>query len=554
MQRSDPPRPAGADPAAANSDPHEPAAESPSPEPADDALAEADTEATDRTHFEALERETTEPVRRYFEPRSVTDITPADLGHAVDYAVPVEGVAMPSSDAELPQTDPAPPEPWPDPLPATSESEGEQHAAEPMFGELPVPADEEERAPESVADPAALEPSPASEAEVAPPAHGEPEPPSQQPAHAFEPSPFAVPPPRAASPPSFEPSHIEPAHFEPWPQPETDAPAYYEPQTPEPVAPSPDAERHAPVADAQGRDNPDREGREPEPQREPQPEHSPEPLPVTLQHDVAAAWSRTPTPRHEPTFARAEPSWQPDAMSGASPLGATERDYRDLFRRGVRVAALVFCGWLIGVMLLIVAYRFINPPFSMLMAQQFLTGTAIHKQWMPIERISPNLTRAVIVAEDGRFCEHWGVDLIEAANAIRRASDGYPRGASTITMQVAKNLFLVNTKSYLRKMVEIPLTFAIELAWPKWRILEVYLNVVEWGPGIFGAEAASRSHFGRSAAGLTARQAAQLAVSLPNPIVRDAGSPGPRTAHRASVIQARAARTRQASACVDGAR
>jgi monofunctional biosynthetic peptidoglycan transglycosylase len=206
------------------------------------------------------------------------------------------------------------------------------------------------------------------------------------------------------------------------------------------------------------------------------------------------------------------------------------------------------------VLLLIAAFRFINPPFSMLMALQFMTGTPIHKQWVPIERISPNLTRAVIVAEDGRFCQHWGVDFIEAANAIRRASDGYPRGASTITMQVAKNLFLVPAKSYLRKIVEIPLTFAIELAWPKWRILEVYLNIVEWGPGIFGAEAASQAHFGRPAASLTSRQAAQLAVSLPNPIKRDAGSPGPRTAHRASVIQARAARTREASACVDGGR
>ena len=95
--------------------------------------------------------------------------------------------------------------------------------------------------------------------------------------------------------------------------------------------------------------------------------------------------------------------------------------------------------------------------------------------------------------------------------------DGYPRGASTITMQVAKNLFLLPAKSYLRKMVEIPLTFAIELAWPKWRILEVYLNIVEWGPGIFGAEAASQAHFGRSAMGLSSRQAAQLAVTLPNP-------------------------------------
>ena len=122
MQRSDPPRPAGADPAAANSDPHKPAAESPSPEPADDAFAEADSEATERTHVEALERETTQPVRRYFEPRSVIDITPADVGHAVDYALPVEGVAMPSSDAEPPQAEAAPLEPWPDPLP-TPESE-----------------------------------------------------------------------------------------------------------------------------------------------------------------------------------------------------------------------------------------------------------------------------------------------------------------------------------------------------------------------------------------------------------------------------------------------
>ena len=193
----------------------------------------------------------------------------------------------------------------------------------------------------------------------------------------------------------------------------------------------------------------------------------------------------------------------------------------------MRVAVLVFCGWFIAVLLLIAAFRFVNPPFSMLMALQWLTGTPIDKQWVPIERISPNLTRAVIVAEDGRFCQHWGVDFIEAANAIRRASDGYPRGASTITMQVAKNLFLLPAKSYLRKIVEIPLTFAIELAWPKWRILEVYLNIVEWGPGIFGAEAASQAHFGRPAAGLSARQAAQLAVSLPNPIIRDAGSPGP---------------------------
>ena len=121
-------------------------------------------------------------------------------------------------------------------------------------------------------------------------------------------------------------------------------------------------------------------------------------------------------------------------------------------------------------------------------------------------------------------------------------------------LQVAKNLFLVPTKSYVRKMVEIPLTFAIELAWPKRRILEIYLNIVEWGPGIFGAEAASQAHFGRPAIGLSPRQAAQLAVTLPNPIVRDAGDPGPRTARRASTIQARAAGTRGATSCIEGRR
>jgi monofunctional biosynthetic peptidoglycan transglycosylase len=262
--------------------------------------------------------------------------------------------------------------------------------------------------------------------------------------------------------------------------------------------------------------------------------------------------STTSPQRREPSFYRDVPK---QAAAAATAVPAPEsRDWRDLVRRAANVAFLIFVGWFVAVLLLIAVYRFVNPPFSMLMVQQALTGTSIDKQWVPIERISPNLSRAVIVAEDGRFCEHWGIDFVEMAHAVRRASDGYPRGASTITMQVAKNLFLVPTKSYLRKIVEVPLTFAIELAWPKWRILEIYLNIVEWGPGVFGAEAASRAHFGRPAASLSARQAAQLAVVLPNPIVRDAGSPGPRTSRRASTIQARAAGNRAASSCVDGRR
>src|SRR6185436_4995918 len=123
------------------------------------------------------------------------------------------------------------------------------------------------------------------------------------------------------------------------------------------------------------------------------------------------------------------------------------------------------------------------------------------------------LQRAVIASEDGRFCQHHGVDWDEIEEAIERARDGIPRGGSTISMQVVKNLFLWPSKSYVRKALEFPLTFAIEMAWSKPRILEIYLNIAEWGPGVFGAEAAARYHFGKSAATLTPSQAALLAVS-----------------------------------------
>jgi monofunctional biosynthetic peptidoglycan transglycosylase len=259
-------------------------------------------------------------------------------------------------------------------------------------------------------------------------------------------------------------------------------------------------------------------------------------------------------------------AWAPPAASPvAEPAAASaQRDLRPLLAswdrarvksvavRAGKVAAIVFCGWFIVVLFLILVYRFVNPPFSSLMAMQWLTGTSIERQWVPIEDISPNLVRAVIASEDGRFCRHWGIDFGEIAAAVRRTSQGVPRGASTITMQVAKNLFLWPAKSYVRKVIEVPLTYAIELAWPKRRIMEVYLNIAEWGPGVFGAEAAAREHFGRSAARLSARQAAQLAVALPNPFQRDAGDPGPWTSRRASVIQARAARSPEAASCVLG--
>lgn len=206
---------------------------------------------------------------------------------------------------------------------------------------------------------------------------------------------------------------------------------------------------------------------------------------------------------------------------------------------GLKIAGYAAAGWLAMIILLIFVYRFVNPPMSSLMLQQTLAGESLTQTWTPIEDISPQVVRAVLLSEDGRFCQHYGVDFDAMQDAIERAGDGSPRGASTISMQVTKNLFLWPSKSYIRKAIEIPLTWAIELVWPKRRIMEIYLNIAEWGPGIFGVEAASHFHFQKSASRLNEREAAQLAVALPNPYIRDAGDPGPKTRRLASDIQAR---------------
>jgi monofunctional biosynthetic peptidoglycan transglycosylase len=225
-----------------------------------------------------------------------------------------------------------------------------------------------------------------------------------------------------------------------------------------------------------------------------------------------------------------------------------------LLAKGARYAAYGAAGYLALVVFLIFAYRIVNPPGSTLMLFRFLGGTSIERTWMPLERISPNLVRAVIVSEDGRFCDHWGIDFEAIQEAIRRSGDGTPRGASTISMQVTKNLFLWPSKSYLRKVIELPLTLLIELVWPKWRILEIYLNVAEWGPGVFGAEAAAQHHFRRPASRLGEREAALLAASLPNPVRRDAGDPGPGTSRKARVVHARMHVSGPVAACVTGRR
>jgi len=189
------------------------------------------------------------------------------------------------------------------------------------------------------------------------------------------------------------------------------------------------------------------------------------------------------------------------------------------------LALLVFVGVQLWFFAHILYWKFQNPEQTAFMQHELERLRAkdskanLHQQWLSYERISNNLKRAVIAAEDARFIEHEGVDW----EAIQRAYEenmrrGRPvKGGSTISQQLAKNLFLSSERSYLRKGEEFVITEMLEFAWDKRRILEVYLNVAEWGDGIFGAEAAARHYYGVSAAQLDADQAARMAAFLPNP-------------------------------------
>ena len=210
--------------------------------------------------------------------------------------------------------------------------------------------------------------------------------------------------------------------------------------------------------------------------------------------------------------------------------------------------------FVLGSTLAVLAVRWINPPVTPLMVTQLFHGmlegrwVGIHRSWMPLGRMSPALLRSVIAAEDAHFFSHWGVDLeaLRRARAwnLRHERDGRVRGASTITMQCARNVYLWQARTYVRKGLEIWFAALMETLWSKRRILEVYLNVIEWGPGIYGAEAAAERHFGVGADRLNARQAALLAAALPDPLDRNPGAPSPALGARASRIARRAAGVR----------
>lgn len=201
--------------------------------------------------------------------------------------------------------------------------------------------------------------------------------------------------------------------------------------------------------------------------------------------------------------------------------------------------AVVFCLMIVGLAFL---YRTVPPPMSALMLWRLPGVSQINYRWQPLSRISNNLAYAVIASEDGRFCRHDGVDWQELESVwedFRRDPGSRPRGASTIPMQVARNLFLWPSRNYLRKALEVPIAYLINAVWSKRRMIEIYLNIIEWGPGLFGAEAASQHYFNRSAKNLTRTQASLLAAALPLPLARNPARPSRKLNKLAHTVQKR---------------
>jgi len=222
---------------------------------------------------------------------------------------------------------------------------------------------------------------------------------------------------------------------------------------------------------------------------------------------------------------------------------------RFLFVLAVVVVALLALPYVIAPL-----YRFVDP-VSTPMLWRWARGARVVRIAVPLERISPALPLTVIVAEDGSFCRNRGVDLGAIREALEQADEdlGEARGGSTITQQTAKNLFLWPGRSFVRKVLEIPLALWMNLVLPKRRVLEIYLNIAEWGPhGEFGAEAGARWAFGKSARDLTEGEAALLAAILPNPVRRSARTPTTIVRRLADLYERRAAAHPALDACIRG--
>lgn len=210
-------------------------------------------------------------------------------------------------------------------------------------------------------------------------------------------------------------------------------------------------------------------------------------------------------------------------------------------RRVIRIAIVIVLALVLLPYALAPLYA-LGHPVSALMIGRYLSGRPVERSWVDIDHISPALARSVVAAEDAKFCSHRGIDWGAVQDVIEDVQDGeVARGGSTITQQVAKNLFLWPGRSVIRKALEFPLALWIDLVLSKKRILELYLNIAELGPGgRFGAEAGAQYAFGRPASALSAREAALLAAILPNPVTRSARNPGPGVRRLAATYMARA--------------
>lgn len=217
-------------------------------------------------------------------------------------------------------------------------------------------------------------------------------------------------------------------------------------------------------------------------------------------------------------------------------------NFRSYLRKGMVYCACFLLAMLLLPYALIVLYRF-EPikPISTLMIYEVMTGRFYEREWIELDDISPSLVQSVLMSEDGQYCAHSGVDWAALNLVVESALDGEPsRGASTIAMQSSKNLFLWSSRSYIRKALEIPLALTSDHVWGKRRLLEIYLNIAQWGHGIYGIEAAAQAYFGKGADTLTRRQSALLAVTLPNPILRNPAKPSQGLSRLAGRIETRA--------------
>lgn len=222
-------------------------------------------------------------------------------------------------------------------------------------------------------------------------------------------------------------------------------------------------------------------------------------------------------------------------------------------RRLVRTVIILALAVLLVPYAIAPLYRFVDP-VSTPMLWRWATGKRVQRIGVPLNRIAPALRLAVIVAEDGSFCRNRGVDLGAIREAMQQSEElGEARGASTITQQTAKNLFLWEGRSFVRKALEFPLALWLNVVLPKRRVLEIYLNIAEWGPnGEFGAEAGARWAFGKSARDLNPSQAAELAAVLPNPIRRSARIPNVLVRRLATLYERRSIEFSGLDVCVRG--